>query len=93
MIIVDVDMPGKCSECPMYDMFMGYCMAATFGCPDRTIKDASIMQSFCPIVGELDLQEMVKRSLKNKVLDPEQEKLNMALARAIIGFDKENQNE
>lgn len=87
MIIVDIDMPGKCSECPMYDVLMGYCMAATFGCPDRTIKDASITQSFCPIVGELDLRKVVKNRLKDKVLDPEQEKLNMALAKAIMGFD------
>ena len=53
MIIVDIDMPSKCSECPMCDIQMGYCMAATFGCPDRLIKDASVRQSFCPIVGKV----------------------------------------
>lgn len=98
MIIVDIDMPNSCSECPMCDMLrgysicdnlVGYCMVATFGCPDRLIKDVSVRQSFCPIVGELDLKEMIKRSLKNRALDPEQEKLDMALARVIMGFDKE----
>lgn len=89
MIIVDIDMPNSCSECPMFDIHMGYCTAATFGCPDRLIKDATVRQSFCPIVGELDLQGMVKRSLKDRTLDPEQEKLNMALARKNMGFDKE----
>lgn len=52
MIIVDIDMPNSCSECPMFDIHMGYCTAATFGCPDRLIKDASIRQSSCPIVGK-----------------------------------------
>ena len=93
MIIVDIDMPNSCSECHMCNIQMGYCTAAILGCPDRVIKDASVRQNFCPIFGELDLQETIKRSLKNRVLDPEQEKLNMALARAIMGFDKENQNE
>ena len=91
MIIVDIDMPNSCSECPMYDMLVEYCMVATFGCPDRLIKDTSIRQSFCPIVGKvsLDLKGIVKCSLKDRTLDPEQEKLNMALARIIMGFDKE----
>lgn len=54
MIIVDIDMPNSCSECPMCDMLRGYCMVATFGCPDRLIKDTSIRQSFCPIRGSID---------------------------------------
>ncbi len=98
MIVVDIDMPNSCSECLMCDMLrgysmcdrpMGYCMVATLGCPDRLIKDASVRQNFCPILGELDLKGMVKCSLKDRTLDPEQEKLNMALARIIMGFDKE----
>ena len=103
MIIVDIDMPNSCSECPMCDMLrgysicdnlVGYCMVATFGCPDRLIKDASIRQSFCPIVGKvhLYLKEMVKMDIytnpkRNKPQDPEKVKQDMELAKVLLGFD------
>lgn len=94
MIIVDIDMPNSCSECPMCDIQMGYCTAAILGCPDRVIKDASIRQSFCPIVGKvhLYLKEMVKRDIytnpkRNKPQDPEKVKQDMELAKVLLGFD------
>lgn len=49
MITIDMEMPKRCLECPMYDNYNYYCTLYSFGIPARYNQDGSTRPEWCEL--------------------------------------------
>ena len=48
-ILIDMKMPEKCLECPLYDNYNYYCTLYSFGIPARHNRDGSTRPEWCEL--------------------------------------------
>ena len=72
MIVIDIDMPKNCTECPLFDDGYGTgircCMVGSNGCVNRVDYDTSIKPKWCPIKCDID---DIKTEIEKTLQEPQ----------------------